>query len=104
METQNLAFYSSNCAEGEGTGIVIATGDNTVIGHIAKLTSGLEKEQTPMKLEIQDFVKYITILAVTIGIVFFVMALAIGYDIFQVRLFQYADKMLFYISQHSKKL
>lgn len=40
METQNLAFYGTNVVEGSGKGIVIACGDDTLIGHIAGLTSG----------------------------------------------------------------
>lgn len=32
LETKNLAFFGTLCKEGNGKGIVIFTGDNTVIG------------------------------------------------------------------------
>ncbi len=40
METKNLAFFSSNAVEGACVGLVVQTGDRTVIGRIASLTSG----------------------------------------------------------------
>lgn len=40
METQNLAFFGTSVVEGSGRGIVIACGDDTLMGHIAGLTSG----------------------------------------------------------------
>jgi len=35
LATENLAFFSTTCAEGTGVGIVVMTGDSTVIGSIA---------------------------------------------------------------------
>lgn len=32
LETKNMAFFGTLCKEGNGVGIVIFTGDNTVIG------------------------------------------------------------------------
>lgn len=75
LETKNLAFYSSNCIDGTGLGIVIATGDNTMMGHIAGLTARLETNETPIAKEIDHFIKLITITACTIGAIFFVLAL-----------------------------
>ena len=40
METQNVAFYSSNVMEGTCKAIVFETGDRTVIGRLATLTVG----------------------------------------------------------------
>jgi len=79
LETKNLAFYSSNCIDGSGQGIVIATGDHTVMGHIAGLTAQLETNETPIALEIEHFIKIITITSCSIGAIFFVLALANGY-------------------------
>ncbi|KAF2898170.1 hypothetical protein ILUMI_08011 [Ignelater luminosus] len=83
LETQNLAFYSTNVIEGAGTGVVIATGDNTLIGHIAGLTSGIEPEEMPIKKELKYFIKLITALAIFIGATFFVISIALGYDFFE---------------------
>jgi sodium/potassium-transporting ATPase subunit alpha len=37
FETGNVAFFGTACTNGSGIGIVIRTGDNTVIGQIANL-------------------------------------------------------------------
>lgn len=79
METKNLAFYSSNCIDGAGLGIVIATGDNTMMGHIAGLTAQLETNETPIAKEIDHFIKLITITSCSIGAVFFVLAISSDY-------------------------
>lgn len=74
LETRNLAFYASNCVDGNGQGIVIATGDNTVMGNIAGLTAQLEAGETPIAKEIDHFVKIISITACTVGVLFFILA------------------------------
>jgi sodium/potassium-transporting ATPase subunit alpha len=37
LESHNLCFFGTICAGGYGKGIVISTGDNTIIGKIAGL-------------------------------------------------------------------
>ncbi|KAF5270191.1 hypothetical protein FQR65_LT05671 [Abscondita terminalis] len=83
LETQNLAFYGTNTAEGAGTGIVIATGDDTLIGRIAGLTSGLQPEEMPIKKELRYFNKMISIIAIVIGLTFFISALIVGMSFFE---------------------
>ncbi|XP_055853598.1 sodium/potassium-transporting ATPase subunit alpha-like [Episyrphus balteatus] len=79
LETKNLAFYSTNAIEGVAKGIVINCGDMTVMGRIARLTSGLKATETPIAKEIGHFINLITGLAVFIGIVFFITTWAMGY-------------------------
>ena len=79
LETRNLAFFSTNCVEGTAVGIVVHTGDNTIMGRIANLTSGLEMRETPISQEIHYFINIITIFAVTLGVTFFIVALILGY-------------------------
>uniref|UniRef100_A0A0G4GP24 P-type sodium-transporting ATPase4 n=1 Tax=Chromera velia CCMP2878 TaxID=1169474 RepID=A0A0G4GP24_9ALVE len=79
-ETQNLAFFGTQCTEGKAKGIVIRCGDDTLMGQIATATAEGEKPETQMQIELHHFIKIITIIAGFIGVVFFVIALAIGYD------------------------
>jgi P-type E1-E2 ATPase len=37
LESANMVFYSSLIAEGDGEGLVVATGDRTVLGKILKI-------------------------------------------------------------------
>ena len=80
LETKNLAFFSTNAVEGTATGMVVSIGDNTVMGRIAGLASGLENEETPIAKEIKHFIHLITGIAVFLGITFFIIAKVIGYS------------------------
>ncbi|XP_040308386.1 sodium/potassium-transporting ATPase subunit alpha-4 [Herpailurus yagouaroundi] len=79
LETRNICFFSTNCVEGTARGIVIATGDSTVMGRIASLTSGLETGKTPIAVEIEHFIHLITAVAVFLGVSFFGLSLSLGY-------------------------
>lgn len=79
LETKNLAFFSTNAVEGTCKGIVISCGDNTVMGRIAGLASGLETGPTPIAKEIEHFIHIITGVAVFLGVTFFVIAFILGY-------------------------
>ncbi|XP_065729905.1 sodium/potassium-transporting ATPase subunit alpha-2 isoform X3 [Phocoena phocoena] len=80
LETRNICFFSTNCVEGTARGIVIATGDRTVMGRIATLASGLEVGRTPIAMEIEHFIQLITGVAVFLGVSFFVLSLILGYS------------------------
>ena len=79
LETKNLAFFSTNAVEGTATGIVVNVGDNTVMGRIAGLASGLETGDTPIAKEIAHFIHLITGVAVFLGVTFFIIAFILGY-------------------------
>merc|ERR1740131_274517 len=79
LETKNIAFFSTNAVEGNGTGIIIQIGDNTVMGRIANLASGLGSGKTPIAIEIEHFIHIITGVAVFLGISFLVISLCMGY-------------------------
>jgi sodium/potassium-transporting ATPase subunit alpha len=79
LETRNIAFYSTNAVEGTCTGMVIRTGDRTVMGRIANLASGLDTGETPIAREIAHFIHIITSVAVFLGVSFFIIAFILGY-------------------------
>merc|ERR1712013_935741 len=80
LETRNLAFFSTNAVEGTCVGMVVNIGDNTVMGRIAGLASGLEGGQTPIAKEIEHFIHIITGVAVFLGVSFFIIAFILGYN------------------------
>merc|ERR1711884_746638 len=80
LETKNLAFFSTNAVEGTAVGMVVNIGDYTVMGRIAGLTSGLDSGDTPIAKEIAHFIHIITGVAVVLGITFFIIAFALGYN------------------------
>merc|ERR1711884_783094 len=79
LETRNLAFFSTNAVEGTAKGIVVNIGDNTVMGRIAGLASGLDTGDTPIAKEIAHFIHIITGVAVFLGVSFFIIAFILGY-------------------------
>merc|ERR1711931_369747 len=79
LETKNLAFFSTNAVEGTCVGIVVHIGDNTVMGRIAGLASGLDTGETPIAKEIAHFIHIITGVAVFLGVTFFLIAFVLGY-------------------------
>lgn len=83
LETKNVAFFGTLCNYGKGRGIVFNIGDNTIIGQIANLADSAEEVDTPIKLELNRFIKIITILAVIIGLVFFISGFILGYTVVQ---------------------
>ncbi|XP_041082597.1 potassium-transporting ATPase alpha chain 1 isoform X2 [Polyodon spathula] len=87
LETKNIAFFSTTCLEGVATGIIINTGDRTIIGRIASLASGVGNEKTPIAIEIEHFVDIIAGLAIFFGATFFVVAMTIGYRFLEAMIF-----------------
>ncbi|XP_030569601.1 sodium/potassium-transporting ATPase subunit alpha isoform X3 [Drosophila novamexicana] len=87
LETKNLAFFSTNVLEGTCRGVVIATGDRTVMGRIANLTAGLDQVQSPIAREIEHFIRIITVFAVILGCTFFIIAMILGYTFLDAAIF-----------------
>ncbi|KAJ1512664.1 hypothetical protein HMI54_014865 [Coelomomyces lativittatus] len=71
FEATNLAFNGTLIVSGEGYGIVIRTGDTTLIGQIAGLTQNEKKRPSALLQEINLFVKLITVFAVATATIFF---------------------------------
>jgi magnesium-transporting ATPase (P-type) len=73
IDASNLVFNTAQCMEGEGYGIVYATGDHTFIGRIASLASETKEAPTPMQREVLIFVSRLSVVALTMAIVFFLI-------------------------------
>ncbi len=73
----NLAFMSTPVTYGRGKGVVIATGMDTQIGHIAKALDEEEDEQTPLQKVLAKLSKVLGFF--TLGIVVLVLIVDIIY-------------------------
>lgn len=73
-ETKNVAFFGTMCVKGVCRGIVFSTGDRTMMGRIAKLADSTEQIETPISREINHFVLMISTVAITIGVLFFIVS------------------------------
>ncbi len=77
-ELPNLVFAGTTVSSGAGKAAVIATGMHTEIGRIASLTQELKDEKSPLQLEIEKVTRIVTIIAVTMGVLFFMVGTFVG--------------------------
>lgn len=71
----NLIYSGTICSAGTGRAIAFATGMDTEFGHIASLTQKQEKTESPLTSELSRLTKQITLIALTIGVIFFIAAM-----------------------------
>ncbi|KAI8893117.1 E1-E2 ATPase-domain-containing protein, partial [Globomyces pollinis-pini] len=74
LEATNLIFNGTLAVNGEAYGVVIRTGDHTVIGQIAFMTSSEERRPSPMSAEIENYVTLIASIASVIALAFFLIS------------------------------
>jgi len=74
-ETKNVAFFGTMCVKGVGSGVVMSTGDNTMMGRIAKLADSTEQVETPISREISHFVLIVSSVAIFLGVTFFIVSI-----------------------------
>ncbi|MBE0667207.1 MAG: cation-transporting P-type ATPase, partial [Bacteroidales bacterium] len=77
-EIPNLIFAGTSVAAGSGKAIVYLTGMHTAFGKIAQLTQEVEQELSPLQKEMKSVTKGVTIIAVLVGVVFFILAVLLA--------------------------
>jgi len=77
-ELPNLVFAGTSVAAGVGAALVYATGMQSEFGKIANLTQSLGEELSPLQKEIVVVTRTVSVIAVGIGILFFILAVAIA--------------------------
>eukprot|EP01119_Soliformovum_irregulare_P005914 TRINITY_DN1765_c0_g1_i1.p1 TRINITY_DN1765_c0_g1~~TRINITY_DN1765_c0_g1_i1.p1 ORF type:complete len:1070 (+),score=303.07 TRINITY_DN1765_c0_g1_i1:145-3354(+) len=78
LETRNLLFSSTLILEGTAVGVVIRTGDTTVIGNIAALASATSLDATVLRKEIARFIKIVSVVAISLGLIFFAVGFIVS--------------------------
>lgn len=87
-EKENMIFMGTNITHGTGKAIVISTGMNTQMGHIATLTTETKKEQSPLEKELNRIGIFVGQIALTIS------ALLLGIGVF-IQGKEFIDTLLF---------
>jgi len=77
-ELPNMVFAGTSVATGTGKAVVISTGMDTEFGKIAHLTQEMKEELSPLQVEMKNVTKMVTVIAVLVGVVFFIMALLLA--------------------------
>ncbi len=76
-ERPNLVFAGTAVAAGTGKAVVFATGMNTEFGKIARLTQSVGEGLSPLQKEVNRLTQIVTVMAVGIGVVFFILSVAV---------------------------
>lgn len=74
-EQPNMVFAGTTVAAGTGQAVVYATGMSTEFGKIANLTQSLKEETSPLQKEMGKLTKKVSVISVSIGVVFFFLAI-----------------------------
>ena len=74
-DRDNMAFLGTTVATGNAKGVIVATGMSTELGRIAGLTQEEKTSKSPLQLEMQSIANRITVFAVIIGIMLFIVTI-----------------------------
>jgi len=74
----NLVFAGTSVVSGRGEAVVFATGANTEFGRIAQLTQEQTEQPSPLQRELESVTRVVTLLAVGMGVVFFLVGTSLG--------------------------
>lgn len=80
-DRNNITFMGTTVATGNGLGIVIATGMQSEIGHIAHLSQSTSTELSPLQKEMNHLAKKLTILTLVIAAVMLLIALGVHFTL-----------------------
>lgn len=73
LEAKNMVFAGTSVVSGSGVALVVATGHATEFGKIATLTKNVQKRLTPMQKEVINITHILTLIALAMGVVFFML-------------------------------
>ncbi|MCA9086293.1 MAG: cation-transporting P-type ATPase [Planctomycetaceae bacterium] len=77
-DSPNVAFAGCSVLRGRGTAVVFATGHRTEFGKIAALSRDVHRPSSPLQRETNRMICVLTIIAVTLGVVFFAWGASTG--------------------------
>ncbi|MFH1890936.1 MAG: HAD-IC family P-type ATPase [Candidatus Kuenenbacteria bacterium] len=80
----DMAFMGTQVTQGNGVGVVVATGRQTAIGHIAELITSTQEMITPLQHKLSIFARKISILVLAACFLIFVIGLLMGYAFTQI--------------------
>ncbi|MBI1312490.1 HAD-IC family P-type ATPase [bacterium] len=78
IDSTNITFAGCQVVRGSATAVVFATGARTEFGRIASLSRDIARPATPLELETRRMVRILTVIAVTMGVLFFAYGVAAG--------------------------
>ncbi len=81
-EVPNLVFAGTSVSEGNGRAVVFRIGMATEFGKIARLTQNMQAAESPLTRELNRLTKQVTIFAMCMGIIFFLLSMFVVHEPF----------------------
>jgi sodium/potassium-transporting ATPase subunit alpha len=78
IDSPNIAFAGCLVLRGRGTAVVFATGLRTEFGKLAHLSQAIRRTPSPLERQTLHMMRVLTVIAVTLGIGFFLYGMASG--------------------------
>ncbi|HSD84902.1 MAG TPA: cation-translocating P-type ATPase, partial [Anaerolineae bacterium] len=77
-DRRNMAFMGTNITYGRGVAVIVETGMNTELGHIASLIQEVDNEMTPLQRRLDQLGKALGLVALGVAALIFVLGLIDG--------------------------
>jgi calcium-translocating P-type ATPase len=74
-------FAGTFVVEGEGAGVVVATGEKTRLAEIAQITQAGHRPPTPLARELDRVSKIIALVSIAVGVTFLLIAVLVGISV-----------------------
>ncbi len=81
-DRSNMAYASTLCSRGQGTGLVVATGDSTEVGNISHLISEAHDLQTPLTMRIAQLSRLLLFVIVGLAVITALVGILRGEPVF----------------------
>ena len=85
-DRHNMGFSSTIVSYGRGKGLVVGTGHNTEIGHIATTIQSYDEEETPLQIKLNQLGKILGTACILICIIVFAVGLLQGRGVLEMLL------------------
>lgn len=87
LDARNVLLAGTSLVAGEARAVVFATGMHTEFGKIAHLTQTVRKTTSPLAHEIARLSRWVALLSLALGVVFFFLGRSLGLNFWQNLLF-----------------
>ncbi len=85
-DRRNMVYMGTVTAAGKASAVIVATGMNTELGHIAGMLQRSEPEPTPLQRRLAELGKVLVLVCLVIVVVIFAMQLARGGELLEILL------------------
>jgi sodium/potassium-transporting ATPase subunit alpha len=78
IDSTNIVFAGCTVLRGSGVAVAFATGERTQFGRVAVLSREIPRPASPLQRQTTHMVRVLTVIAVTMGVTFFVYGMFVG--------------------------